>query len=458
MIRFLPATGVLVVLLAATFAGTGCTKTDSVRNAEARQEEPVEYQFDFGPGPAASGYTPVRPSTRYTEARGYGFLEGAELSGVADGSGEASTRDALTSNAPFYFSVAVPEGNYRVRVTLGSPTAASQATVKAESRRLMLENIDLTSGQFVTRTFTVNIRNSQIEGGGEVHLKDREIGAFHWDDQLTLEFNGAHPAVASLDIEKVDDAVTVYLAGNSTVTDQTREPWAAWGQMLPRFFGPEVAVANHAESGEALKAFAAENRLKKLMSQIGEGDYLFIQFAHNDQKPGGAHVEPFDGYQRLLRRFISKARSRGAHTVLATSMHRRRFDDNGEIVNTLGDYPEAMRQTAQETGVPLIDLHAMSETFYEALGPEHSKEAFVHYPAGTFPDQEEALKDNTHHSAYGAYELARAVVSGIRAHVPGLAQHLREDVRPFDPAQPDEPATWTLPRSPRASVATPEGN
>lgn len=418
---------------------------------------PPDVRFDFGPGAVAPGYTQVLPAMAYMQERGYGFLYAPALEAVS-GTGAALRGDAIVSSRPFYFAVDVPEGNYEVTLTLGDPVSASATTVKAESRRLMVEHVATTSGAFETRTFIVNVRTSRLPDGSEVRLKDREVGAFHWDGQLTLEFNGDRPAVAAVAIRRVYNAVTVFLAGNSTVTDQTREPWAAWGQMLPRFFGPGVAVANHAESGETLKAFVAEGRLAKVLSQIQPGDYLFIQFAHNDQKPGVNYVAPFTGYKALLKHFIDEARSRDARPVLVTSMHRRTFDDAGRIINSHGDFPEAMRQTATEEGVPLIDLHAASATLYEALGVEGSKQAFVHYPAGSFPDQDEALADDSHHSPYGAYMLARAVVAGIQAHVPDLARYLVDGIEPFDPAAPDSPDTWALPASPQASILKPDGN
>src|SRR5207302_2127569 len=101
--------------------------------------------------------------------------------------------------------------------------------------------------------------------------------------------------------------------------------------------------------------------------------------------------------------------------VLVTSMNRRTFGADGKITNSLGDFPEAVRQVAREEKVPLIDLHAMSAKFYEAMGPTDSTRAFVQYPANTFPGQPKELKDNTHFNAYGAYELARCVVEGIKA-------------------------------------------
>ena len=115
-----------------------------------------------------------------------------------------------------------------------------------------------------------------------VRLKPDEQSHLDWDDLLTLEFTGTHPCVHALEISKADKAVTVYIAGDSTVTDQAQEPWSAWGQMLPRFFKQGVAIANHAESGEYLKSFVGEHRLQKILETIKAGDYLLIQFAHND--------------------------------------------------------------------------------------------------------------------------------------------------------------------------------
>ena len=124
--------------------------------------------------------------------------------------------------------------------------------------------------------------------------------------------------------------------------------------------------------------------------------------------------------------------------VLITPMHRRRFDGAGHIQNSFGDYPDAMRKVAADEHVALIDLMLMSVKFYEALGIEGTKKAFVHYPANTFPGQAEALKDDTHHNTYGGYELARCVVEAMRTS-PGLAALLAPDVVPFDPAKPDLP-------------------
>jgi len=414
-----------------TVEGAGVNATAVVEGLKGLKDCAVcpflgtSYSFDFGSGNPRAGRVQILSTAAFSKDLGYGFENPA---------GIVCTERSCTSDRPFFFSLALPEGNYDVTVVLGDPAAGSTTTVKAESRRLILESVKTAPGSFATHTFTVNIRTPKISIGGEVKLKDREIGVLHWDDKLTLEFNDAHPRISALQIEPAKDAVTLYLMGDSTVTDQTKEPWNSWGQMLTRFFQAGLAVANHAESGESLRSSLAARRLDKVMSVIKPGDYLFIQFGHNDQKERGEGVGAFTTYKADLKRYVVEARKRGAIPVLITSMHRRTFEADGTISNSLGDYPEAVRQTAKEENVPMIDLLAMSKPFYEALGPEESKKAFV---------------DNTHHNNYGSYELAKCIVEGIKVNRLGLVRFLvPEALQPFDPAHPDPIKNFAVPPSP----------
>ncbi len=394
--------------------------------------------FDFNSGDAEPGYTRVAPGTAFDAKRGYGFLESRESR-----PGQPCAK---------VFAVDVDEGNYAVTVRFGDPSRATSTTVKAEARRLMLLKVETAAGTFVTRTFTVNVRHPVISTGVEVKLNGREKGppvSPSWDGRLTLEFNGSHPGVSSVEIRPAKDALTVFLAGDSTVTDQAKEPYAGWGQMLPRFFKPEVALSNQAESGLALYSFEHQRRLEKILSMMKKGDYLFIQFGHNDQKDKSKSAGPFTSYKANLKRFVQAACGKGGLPVLVTPMERRRWAD-GKPQPTLADYADAMRQVGAEMNVPVVDLHAMSLKLYDALGAEKSEKAFVFYPAHTFPGQDKALADNTHHSTYGGYELARCVVEGIRAKVPGLAKHLADDVGTFDPSKPDAPEAVDIPASPLA--------
>lgn len=418
------------------------------------------YKFDFGTGKVQQGYKAVLPGDIYDSTKGYGFEFHPKLRSASFKGKDPLRDDHITSDAPFYFSVKLPEGNYKVKVIVGDPAAPAMTTIKAECRRLMVEQLSAGKGKYAEAVFTVHVKDSLIRSAGKkVKLKPREREYLHWDDKLTLEFNNKAPSICAVEITAVPEVPTIFLAGNSTVVDQSSEPWAAWGQMIPSFFqGDKVAVANYAESGETLKAFKGERRLEKIWSMAKKGDYLFIEFAHNDQKPGGNYLDPFTTYKQTVKEWITEARQRGITPVLVTSMHRRNFDSLGRINNTLGDYPEAIRQTGREEGVAVIDLNAMSKTLYEAWGPERSIKAFVHYPANSFPDQPNEIRDNTHFSTYGAYHLARCVAEGIRSQVPALGTLLRKDLKRFDPAKPMAYEQWQLPASPITASKKPDGN
>ena len=411
--------------LTLSFCAVTAAAADSSRN------------FTFGAGSAVPGVTAVAPEMTYTKERGFGFEADATLR--ASGGG-------LASDAPFFFSVAVPEGNWRVIVTLGGATGDSVTTVKAELRRLMLEQVPTAQGEVATRSFTVNVRTPKFPGG-EVRLKDREktSEAWAWDEKLTLEFNGTRPCVRAITITPATNVPTVFLLGDSTVCDQPREPFASWGQMLTRFFSSDVAVVNHAESGESLRSSFGAKRLEKVLLTARPGDWALIQFGHNDMKERGEGVGAFTTYQASLRQFTAALRERGVQVVLVTPMHRRTFADDGKLRNSHGDYPESVRRASKEESVPLIDLHALSAQLYEAFGPEKSG---VLFKSG----------DGTHHNNFGAYELAKCMVTGIRANVPALAKLLADDVPAFDPAKPDAVEKFTVPASPQQTNLKPDGN
>ena len=390
----------------------------------------------------------LNAGTRYAEGGGPGFDLVASPTSFVGG--------ACASDQAFFFSIAVPEGNYRVTVVLGADRE-TKTTVRAESRRLMAEEKTVAAGGSAKEVFNVNVRTENIAGaaaGAKVKLKPREIGALDWDDKLTLEFNGEHPGFRSLRIEPLTNVPTVYLAGDSTVVDQDKEPWAAWGQMLPVFFGPGVVIANEAESGETIRSFTGERRFDKVMSTIKPGDFLMIQFAHNDQKNGSPEATHF---KANLQEYVDAVRKAGASPILVTSMNRRTFDAEGKITDSLGGYPQAMREFAKEAKVPLIDLNAGSKTLFEAMGPQGTLKAFVHYPANTFPGQETELKDDTHFNAYGALELAKIVVEQIREQKLPLARYLKKDLPRFDAARPDDVAKFVWAPSPMVSSEKPYG-
>ncbi len=431
-------------------------------SANAQQQR--SFKFDFGGEKACRGYIPVTVNTTYTESLGYGFIIAAGAINVSRGKKKKISSDFITGNKPFFFSVKLPEGNYDVKITLGDKKGTSATTVRAENRRLFLHNIQTAAGEIKIQSFTVHVKDSLIRGQNnkpvdKVKLKEREIGYRHWDNQLTLEFNDSAAKICAVEITPNTKATTIFLAGNSTVVDQDKEPWASWGQMIPAFFeAKNISIANYAESGETLRSFKGAKRLEKILSLMKPGDYLFIEFGHNDQKQKGQGDGPFTSYKSELKYFIGEVRKKGGVPVLVTSMNRRSFDANAHITNTLLDYPEAVRQTANEEKVALIDLNAMSKILYEAWGPQKSIKAFVHYPANTFPNQPAKLEDNTHFNTFGASEIARCIVQGIKDNKLLIAKYLKKKITTFDPAKPGQPEDWYWPQSILLATEKPDGN
>ncbi len=374
----------------------------------------------------------------------------AEMPGFRAGGNGVERRDA---SGGFLYSISLPEGTYRVTLTLGDKRSAGRTTVKAESRRLMLRDVATRRGQTVSRSFLVDVRDARLpvppanapRSGQGVSLDERDLASFSWDDKLTLEFLG-QPRVSAIHVERAE-APRLFLAGDSTVADQYTEPFASWGQMLPAMLNDHVVVANHAKSGATMKSFLAQLRLSKVLSQIRKDDWLFIQFGHNDQKAEWpmTYLDPVQTYPAYLRAYVAEARARGAHPVLVTSPERRNFDGAGKIKDTLGAYAEAVRRVAATENVPLIDLNRDSIAIMEALGPEVSPRAFA-----------ENGKDRTHNDNYGAWLFAAAVARQVREKVPELAPYVT--LGEFDPAHPPLPDALPIAPSLPLGESKPEGS
>jgi lysophospholipase L1-like esterase len=391
---------------------------------------PIDLKFDFSAGPAKPGYTKVAPTAVYAADAGYGFEPGARVASGDNG-------QTVTSEKPFLFSAKVPEGNFNITVTFGDSTTATTTTFKAESGRPMLTRVEVPAGKVAERTFTTNVRTPKLPpvpnnapGRNEVSLDQFDASnARDWDDKLTVEIVSPHAALRTIEITSAPTAPTVFVAGDSTVTDRDGGGDVSWGQMLSVFFKPGVAVANNGQSGETMKSFANALRLDKMLSQMKPGDYLFLQFIHNDSKANWpqTYVEAETTYKAYLKVYIAEARLRGAVPVLVTAMDRGNRT-TGAPTHGHGGYPEAMREVAKEENVPLIDLYTMSIAFYENAGADAPK----------------ILADGTHSTAYGGYEFAKCIVMGIKQNHLDLAKFIVDDFKDFDPSHPDSLAALNL--------------
>ena len=398
-------------------------------------------RFDFGASAPAEGYIPVSSLTRYSDALGYGFEPGTTLTEVLRKKGTDLTRDYITAAEPFRFSVRLPEGNYKVTLTLGDTQGASCTTIKAEIRRLMVESLATGKGEIRTVSFNVNVRTPSLSKGNRIKLNSREIdygtGAVKtltWDDRLTLQFMDAAPAVCAVEIEPAaNDVVTVFIIGDSTVTDQPSG--GTWGQYLPRWLDGRAVVANHAESGMTIKGFRFGRRWDKIMESARPGDYLLIQLGTNDEKSRGhdpmwdaddhagdwvrTHADPEKDYVWGLATMALEAKRHGMIPVIVSPMTKidRRSAAATELMTPYG---LNARRGAELGECAYIDLWGMSRDIVSALGQ----------------DALAAYSDGTHTDNYGAYLFSLGIIRGIRENGLGLQEHILPDTPILDPKAP----------------------
>ncbi|MFC1569540.1 rhamnogalacturonan acetylesterase [bacterium] len=211
--------------------------------------------------------------------------------------------------------------------------------------------------------------------------------------------------------------VQIFLIGDSTMADKPIEgnPERGWGQLLPEFFHSSVKINNHAVNGRSTKSFIDEGRWDVVLDSLKPGDYVMIQFGHNDQKDYDStrYAAPYGAYQSNLIRFVNESKAKKSNPILITPVMRRRFDENGQFYDTHGDYPDVVRELAESLQIPLIDLHQSSKQFIEQLGEENSKKIFLWVKPGEYPRFPEGKEDNTHFSEYGARQIAQLVVKEI---------------------------------------------
>ncbi len=370
------------------------------------------------------------------------------------------------------YSVRVPDGNWTVTVVLGDNRRAATTTIYAESRRLLAKNVVTAKRESKSLSWTIHKRSPQIFAEGtvseasvevdRVKTKPREKNYLNWDDRLTLTFVGT-PAVRRIEICRAEDNVrTLFLCGNSTVVDQECDPWASWGQMITQWFDSNICVANYAESGEKTSSFLASKRLDKALSMAKKGDIFLVEFGHNDEKDRGPGSGAWYNFSHNLKIFADKIAAKGCQMIVVTPTARRLFKD-GLLMDTHGDYPKASREIAARENLHLIDLNAMSSKVFETMGEEGSKHLLVHYAAGTFPGQDKELADNTHFNQFGANQMAKCIVMGLKniatsdEAVADVVRHL-VNFGQYEPTAPDDWQQFDVVPIGRYEVAKPDGN
>lgn len=221
---------------------------------------------------------------------------------------------------------------------------------------------------------------------------------------------------------------TIWLIGDSTMARKKpeREPESGWGEGLKSFVSEKASVHNHAASGRSSRSFVAEKRWQAVLDSIQPGDYVVMQFGHNDEKPDSAlHTEPFTTYKQFLKQFIDETRAKAGIPLVCSPIVRRQFAADGSLRNTHGEYVEASQQAAQENKVAFVDMEAKSRALVGELGREKSKSLFVYCQPGECPKRMSGVQDSTHLNQEGARQIAQLFVQAVRAQKLPVSKVLR---------------------------------
>jgi lysophospholipase L1-like esterase len=222
---------------------------------------------------------------------------------------------------------------------------------------------------------------------------------------------------------------TVYSIGDSTMCDlptDNNAPGRGWMQMIKPFFDGNVTVQNYGKSGRSSKSYRSEGYWNKVINMVQPGDYVFIQFGHNDEKPDTArHTDPRTSFRENLMNYIKEVEAKGAHPILFTSIVRRSFDPaNNHLKDTHGEYVTVVRELAKEKNIPLVDLNTSTGALVDSMGPEASKKLYIYVNPGVIPSLPDGKKDDTHLCIYGASEFARLAAEGLKALKLPLSEHI----------------------------------
>lgn len=226
--------------------------------------------------------------------------------------------------------------------------------------------------------------------------------------------------------------VTIYLAGDSTLAAkaENKRPETGWGEFLQSYFDEsKIKIENEAQNGRSTKSFIDEGRWQKIVENLKKGDYVFIEFGHNDEKieDPKRYAAPETDYRNNLIKFVSDVRAKKAFPILLTPVVRRKFDQNENFQDTHGAYPEAVRKVAAELKVTLIDMHLESEKLLKTLGAENSRKLFLQLKPGENSNYPNGVEDNTHFNASGAEAMAKIAVGEIKRQKIGLRKFLKKN-------------------------------
>lgn len=237
-----------------------------------------------------------------------------------------------------------------------------------------------------------------------------------------------------ISLNAVAQKTTIYCIGDSTMATKVNpetNPEFGWCQVLPTFFKPDVIIDNRSVNGRSTKSFIAEKKWEAVYKVLKPGDYVFIEFGHNDSKTTDSlrYTNPHTAYRYNLIQFVKESREKGAIPILFSPIARRNFNEQGVLISKHETYPMEMRLVAQEYNVPFIDMEYLTESLEMAYGPEKSKQLHLHFKAGEVPYFPEGKDDDTHLSKKGATEIAKIAVAQLKVLTNPQCQNLIKAIK-----------------------------
>jgi len=220
-------------------------------------------------------------------------------------------------------------------------------------------------------------------------------------------------AITILSFKKAEK-VNIWMIGDSTMASKKpeRAPESGWGVAMSEFVKSNALVRNHAASGRSTKSFIDEKRWKAVYDSIRPGDYVIIEFGHNDEKPDSTlHTDPYTTYQQNLKRFVDETRSKGGIPIICSSIVRRHFDGKGNLLNSHGEYINAARLIAEQTHTSYVDMEALTRQVVSKMGPEASKSLYTFCKPGEYKGRRNGVQDSTHLNFDGARRVAGLFVN-----------------------------------------------
>lgn len=381
---------------------------------EEVQTELYSKKFDFGSFAVADGYIGVTSKDKYSEEKGYGFIS---TDGLSDGGADEIGDYVKSESGEFTFEADVPDGDYEVKITNGGDTQTEA-------------NIYINDGERV-RVFTVESGNYQ-ENTQRVVPKDGKI---------TFTFKGTDVKTNAVEITQLKsrdekaEKPTIYIAGDSTAQTYDRAktyPQTGWGQVFADYFTDDVVIENRSMGGRSLKSYNNDGRLDKILTSMYPGDYVLIQFGHNDGSTKPERYISVDDFKTLMtEKYVGEIVKRGGIPVIMSPTPHYSPDENGKFAPTIIDYSDAAREVAENTGTLFLDIQQKIADRWNELGADKVKTFYFINEPGESVAYPDGTDDHTHFKEAGAREVAQIIADALSENVEELKTCAYTSINPI---------------------------